>query len=118
MSSRRPRVSLTDTVPVRSTFVSTSTGTDGLVCLSQPRLRVGWLCRLFPSVASRFRASVSLERIGSCVWQNIDGRSTVAEIIDRVCRRFPDEEDLPRRISLYLMRMQRDRLITLTQPSR
>ena len=71
-----------------------------------------WL--LPKSVSSYIR--VELEEHGTAVWQLIDGKRTVGEIITLLFPHFNGEENYASRVTTYLMRMQRDGIIRLITP--
>ncbi len=46
--------------------------------------------------------TVRLDPLGSAVWQLIDDRRTAQEILERLHAKFPQEENLGRRLGQYL----------------
>ena len=109
------KVNLLDTVPVPCSHVLTEWEGECAV-LVLPRFKQKWMQRwLLPkSVSSYIR--VELEEHGTAVWQLIDGKRTVGEIIVLLSPHFNGEENYSSRVTTYLMRMQRDGIIRLITP--
>jgi hypothetical protein len=50
--------------------------------------------------------TASLDKIGSFVWKQCDGRHTVKEILYNLEKEFPGEENLEQRLILFLNQMK------------
>lgn len=110
MSKNIEKVNLLDTVPVRSEHVKTEYEGECAI-LALPRFKQAWMRRLYKGALSTVR--VQLEEHGTAVWQLIDGKRTVGEIIALLAPHFDGEENYATRVTLYLMRMHKDGLIRL-----
>lgn len=57
---------------------------------------------------------ISLDRYGSVVWQSIDGKNTVLDVIHIMEKEFPNEKDrMLDRVVTYLATLQRSGFITM-----
>ena len=59
---------------------------------------------------------VKLEEHGTAVWELIDGKRNVREIIEKLADHFQYEEGYESRVSAYLSQMQKDGFIKLVIP--
>ena len=59
---------------------------------------------------------VKLEEHGTAVWELIDGKRNVREIIEKLADHFQNEEGYESRVSAYLSQMQKDGFIKLVIP--
>ena len=57
---------------------------------------------------------VKLEEHGTAVWNMIDGRRTVREIISLLAEHFEGEENYPSRVTTYVMQLRKDGFVQLT----
>ena len=64
---------------------------NGGVRLLMPRFRNRFSARLFQPRSKDGFIRIRLDRFGSRVWELTDGRSSVGEITERLCERFPAE---------------------------
>lgn len=114
------KVNLLETVPVRNAQVVTE-WEDGCAVLAYPRFKRAWVRRLFlPKGMSPF-IRVRLEEHGTAVWNLIDGRRTVAEMLDLLAGHFAGDETYASRVTAYLMQLQKDgfiRLLASAHPDR
>jgi hypothetical protein len=53
----------------------------------------------------------NLDKLGSLVWKNCDGKNTVKQILEIVKKEFPKEEDIDQRLFLFLQQMSSLRYI-------
>ena len=106
----KEKVSLLDTVPHHAPHIQTECDENGLVTLSWQRFPNQWLTRILSKWYSP-SIRVPLEQIGSAVWQQIDGKRKAEEVIREVAMQFPDEENLPQRIAMYLSKLHQDGFI-------
>ena len=112
---KNEKVNLLDTVPVREKHIRTEWEEDCAV-LAYPRFKRAWMRRFFlPKSMSPF-IHVHLEEHGTAVWNLIDGRRTVREILALLADHFAGEEDYAPRVTAYLVQMQKDGLIRLHLP--
>ena len=108
----RNKVNLLDTVPVRSEQIKTE-WEEGCAVLVFPRFkRVRTWHRLLPK-SLPLLLHVRLEEHGTAVWNLIDGRRTVREIVELLDSHFQGETNYPSRVTAYLVQLQRDGFIRL-----
>lgn len=114
MRKENAKINLLDTVPVRSERVITEWEGEYAV-LAFPRFKRVWMQRwLFPRGKSSY-LRVQLEEHGTAVWQLIDGKRTVREIVALLSEHFAGDESYASRVATYLMRMQKDGFIKLVE---
>jgi len=51
--------------------------------------------------------TANLDRIGSVVWENCDGRHSVKDILEILEKEFPEEENLLSRLIFFLQQMKK-----------
>ena len=87
------------------------TDEQGLVHIKVPKFegKLGTtLCRVLQK-DEMFTAN--LDVVGSFVWKQCDGRTSVKEILDRLQKKFPDEEHIDQRLFLFLRQMRQLRYL-------
>ena len=112
----KEKANLLETIPVRCDSIKTEWEGES-VTLSFPRLKNTFITRYFlpKRVSSPIR--VRLEEHGTAVWQLIDGKRSVQNIIDLLKGHFAsDEEGYALRIMTYIMQLHKDKFILLCQP--
>jgi len=50
--------------------------------------------------------TANLDKLGSLVWKNCDGKQTVKHILDTVKKAFPHEENIDQRLFVFLQQMK------------
>ena len=100
--------------PVRVGYVKT-VWKDKHIVLVFPH-RYSRVLRLLPFRLSPLVVHVELEEHGTAVWQLIDGKRTVAEIVQELGFHFNYEEGYESRVVTYLLQLQKDGLIRLLLP--
>ena len=50
--------------------------------------------------------TAKMDKIGSIVWENCDGKTTVQTILDKVKKTYPKEENIDQRLFSFLQQMQ------------
>ncbi|MBQ8672809.1 MAG: PqqD family protein [Bacteroides sp.] len=109
----KAKINLLETVPVRCSHVRTEW--DGACAvLAYPRFRKAWMRRLFLPRGMNPDIRVKLEEHGTAVWQLIDGKHTVQEIITLLAGHFSGEQGYESRITAYVMQLRKDGFIALT----
>ncbi len=107
-----PSVNLLDVKPQRTAqWVQED---DEIVVILIPKFNNPFLVRwLLPYLKSQnFR--LSLDRYGSALWNACDGITTVADIIETMKRRFPDEAgSIPERVIGFTRHLFRENFIRL-----
>ena len=67
--------------------------------------------------AADFR--INLEKFGSAVWMNIDGKRNVQEIIKMICEKFGDELiQAEERVTKFLFQLYEQKLISFNEINR
>ncbi len=111
MASDKQKEHILDIVPCRRQDILTEKEGDRVV-IAYPRFRHAWMQKfLLPKGMSPY-IRVRLEQHGSVVWENIDGRSTVQEILDRLAGHFESEANYDARIITYLYQLEKDGFIS------
>lgn len=89
-----------------------STDEQGLVTIKVPKFesKIGIsLCKLIKK-DNHFNAS--LDKIGSLVWKNCDGKHTVKEILEILKKEYPDDKNINQRLYLFIQQLGRLQYIT------
>jgi hypothetical protein len=92
-------------VPRREDF-EWYTNDEGLVRIKVPKFQSNFgksFCKVVKK-DNTFRAN--LDKTGSLVWKNCDGKNTVKDILEIVKKEFPKEENIDQRLFLFLQQMQ------------
>lgn len=109
MPERVPDVS--DRTPVRADVDWTGTP-DGRVSVRKRKFgAVG--TRLLRMAGLKPDLTVNLDALGSRAWRLMDGRRTVADVLDGLREAFPHEEDLAPRLGRFLSTMVSNGLVRL-----
>lgn len=106
----KEKINLLEVIPCRSEHIMAEREGETIV-LSFPRFKYAWMQRfLVPNGMSK-ELHVHLEEHGTAVWELIDGKRTVGEIIEKLADHFGNEEDYESRVSTYLYQLQKDGFI-------
>jgi hypothetical protein len=106
------KINLFDTIPQINSEVTRELK-EGLIVLGVPRFRNALMQKYFiPRSKSKY-LYVHLDAHGTAVWQLIDGKRTVREIVIALSVHFEQEENYEQRISLFLSQLQANHFITL-----
>lgn len=85
--------------------VEWSINDEGLVELKVPKFDSS-IGKSFCSLVRKDNAfSAKMDKIGSLVWQHCDGRNTVQDILKKLTKEFPNEENIDQRLFLFLQQM-------------
>ena len=108
----KEKTNLLEVIPCRSEHITAEREGETIV-LSFPRFKYSWMQRfLVPKGMSKERR-IYLEEHGTAVWELIDGKRTVREIIEKLADHFHHEAGYESRITIYLSQMQKDGFIKL-----
>ena len=115
MPSRKKEYNLYDLRPLRAT--EWEEGPDGKIVILVPKFRnalmVAWVLPFLR--AKHFR--VKLDDLGSAIWRQCDGTTSVATMGNELLRQFGQEaEPVYERISSFLRRLEHGNLITVPAP--
>ncbi|NDW13362.1 PqqD family protein [Bacteroides sp. 214] len=98
-------------MPTRIEYILTEKNDEGLTVLALPRFRNSWMQKyLMPKRVSPY-VRVTLEEHGTAVWEFIDGKRTVREIINELATHFGNETDYENRVITYITQLRKDGLI-------
>lgn len=84
-----------------------NTNEDGTITLKVPKFKreIGKkLCKL---LRRKPFFSANLDDIGSLVWKNCDGDTTVQDILNELEKKYPKEEKLDQRLIHFLSQMKK-----------
>ena len=107
----KEKINLLEVIPCRSEHITAKREGETMV-LSFPRFKYPWMQRFLVSK----ELHVQLEEHGTAVWELIDGKRNVREIIEKLADHFHNEEGYESRVSAYLSQMQKDGFIKLVIP--
>lgn len=79
-----------------------------------PRFKYEWMQRFLLPKGMSSDIHVHLEEHGTAVWEQIDGKSTIREIIEKLADHFNHEENYESRILAYFSQLQKDGFVKLT----
>lgn len=113
MEAAEEKVSLLNVVPVRCGHITTRWEGECAV-LTYPRFKYRWMRRLLLPKRMSPDIHVRLEEKGTAVWNLIDGKRTVREILSSLAERGEDEAHEPSRVTAYVMQLRKDGFIRLT----
>ena len=102
----KEKINLLDVIPCRSEHITVEREGETIV-LSFPRFKYTWMQRFL----------VHLEEHGTVVWELIDGKQTVREIIEKLAVHFQNEAGYESRVSTYLYQLQKDGFIKFHFPT-
>lgn len=82
-----------------------STNKEGFVEIKTPKFKSN-LGKSFCKVIKKDDSfTANMDKLGSLVWNNCDGRKNVGEILRLLEKEFPKEENLDQRLILFLQQM-------------
>lgn len=109
----KEKINLLEVVPCRSEHITAEQEGETVV-LSFPRFKYSWMQRFLVPKGMSKELHVHLEEHGTAVWELIDGKRTVGEIIEKLADHFQNEAGYESRVSTYLSQMQKDGFIKFT----
>lgn len=90
--------------PRRADFEWT-TNDEGLVEIKVPKFESNF-GKSFCNIIKRDNTfTANMDKIGSVVWKNSDGKKTVKDILEILKKEFPDEKDIEQRLFLFIQQM-------------
>ena len=106
----KEKINLLEVIPCRNEHIKAEQEGETIV-LSFPRFKYSWMQRfLVPKGMSKERR-IYLEEHGTAVWELIDGKRNVREIIEKLADHFQHEAGYESRVSTYLSQLQKDGFI-------
>ena len=78
---------------------------DGLVELKVPKFKSNF-GKSFCNIVRKEETFVAkMDKIGSIVWENCDGKKSVKTILNKVKKAYPDEKNIDQRLFFFLQQM-------------
>lgn len=106
----KEKTNLLDVIPFRSEHITTEKEGDCIV-IAFPRFKYAWMRRFLLPKGMSADIHVKLEKHGTAIWELIDGKRTVREIIEKLVAHFPEEINYESRIITYMYQLQKDHFI-------
>ena len=78
---------------------------DGLVELKVPKFKSNFGKSFCKVIKKDNMFTANMDKLGSLVWKNCDGRKTVKDILNLLEKEFPDEKDIDQRLFLFIQQM-------------
>ena len=92
-------------VPVRGNY-EWIVNEQGLVQIKIPKF-ISSLGKSFCKVIKKDdKFTANMDKIGSIVWVNCDGKNTVKDILEILKKEFPKEDEIDQRLFLFLQQMR------------
>ena len=82
-----------------------STNEDGLVEIKTPKFTSNFGKSFCKIIKKDNTFTAKMDKIGSIVWKNCDGKKTVKDILKILKKELPKEENIDQRLYLYLQQM-------------
>ena len=82
-----------------------SENADGLVELKVPKFKSNFGKSFCKVIKKDNMFTANMDKLGSLVWKNCDGRKTVKDILELLKKEFPDEKDIDQRLFLFIQQM-------------
>ena len=108
----KEKINLLEVIPCRSVLITAEREGETIV-LSFPRFKYPWMQRFLVPKGMSKELHVKLEEHGTAVWELIDGKRNVREIIEKLADHFHHEAGYESRVSVYLSQLQKDGFIKL-----
>ena len=82
------------------------TDEDGLVRIKVPKFKSDFGKSFCKVIKKDDTFTANLDKLGSLVWKNCDGRNTIKDILDIIKKEFSKEENLDQRLFLFISQMK------------
>ncbi len=115
MAAKATKINLLEVIPCRAARIITEHEGEQTV-LAFPRFKRAWMQRYLTPKGMSPYIRVRLEAHGAAVWEAIDGRSSVQQLIEKLAAHFEGEANYESRITTYLYQLQKDGFITFLLP--
>jgi len=83
-----------------------SKNADGLVELTVPKFKSNFGKSFCKVTRKEDCFAAKMDKIGSIVWENCDGKTTVQTMLNKVKKACPKEENIDQRLFSFLQQMQ------------
>jgi hypothetical protein len=107
---KKEKVNLLDMVPYISKSITTEKEGE-LSVIAFPRFRNPWMQKYFTPKNKSAVIRIRLEEHGTAVWDLIDGKRSVKEIVETLAGHFNQEANYEYRITAYLSQLHRQGFI-------
>jgi hypothetical protein len=91
--------------PIRLDF-QWSTNKDELVEIKVPKFTSKFGKSFIKIIRKENIFTANMDKIGSLVWKNCNGKNTVKQILEIVKKEFPEEENLEKRLFFFFQQMR------------
>jgi hypothetical protein len=85
------------------------------VIVIRPKFTSKWGKKILLPLLGKQNFRIKLDPLGSIVWKHCDGEHTIRDILELLQTNFPDEEDLPKRLTMFIHQLVREKFIQLLQ---
>ena len=99
-------------VPTRAEY-EWSTNDEGLVEIKVPKFNSNFGKSFCKIIKKDNIFNARMDKIGSIVWKNCDGKNSVKDILEILKKKLPKEENIDQRLFLFLQQMHGLHYITL-----
>ena len=82
-----------------------STNAEGLVEIKVPKFESNFGKSFCNVIRKGNEFTAKMDKIGSIVWKNCDGKKSVKDILAVLEKKFPKEENIDQRLFLFLQQM-------------
>jgi hypothetical protein len=79
---------------------------EGLVEIKVPKFNSNFGKSFVRTIKRENYFIANMDKKGSVIWQNCDGKKTVAEILEILKKEFPNEKEIDQRLFLFIQQMQ------------
>lgn len=105
---------LMELIPVRLFDWETDPETDRVIIV-RPKFTSSLAQKIIMPFYGQKFFKIKLDALGSLVWRMSDGEHTVGEILEALQKEFTEEEELTRRLTLFIHQLVREKFIQLLQ---
>jgi len=82
-----------------------STSEDGLVEIKTPKFTSNFGKSFCKIIKKDDTFTAKMDKIGTIVWKNCDGKNSVKDILEKLKKALPKEENIDQRLYLFLQQM-------------
>ena len=108
-NKQKPRLPTVDEFleykPKRGDF-EWSNNSEDLVEIKVPKFKANIAISFCKIIRRENTFKANMDKIGSTIWENCDGRNSVKDILNLLKKKFPKEENIDQRLFLFLLQMQ------------
>ena len=91
-------------IPNRAEF-EWNTNSEGMVEIMVPKFNSKFGKTFLKLIKKENNFAAKMNKIGSTVWQECDGKKNVNDILEILKKKFPKEKDIDQRLFLFLQQM-------------